>query len=56
VRGRLLVAKAQIGSLIGRGGSIIESMRRETGATIQILPGDTLPACAEVRSFISKRL
>eukprot|EP00976_Prorocentrum_cordatum_P060797 1176047-Prorocentrum_minimum.AAC.11 len=49
VSARLLVPKAQIGSLIGRGGSIIESMRRETGATIQILPAEALPTCAEVR-------
>lgn len=45
---RLLVPKSQVGCLLGRGGSIIESMRRDTGASIQVLPSDALPECAEV--------
>ena len=39
--------RAQIGCLLGRGGQIIESMRRETGASIQVLPSESLPLCAE---------
>jgi hypothetical protein len=49
ISARLLVPKGQIGCLLGRGGQIIESMRRETGASIQILPSESLPLCAEVR-------
>jgi len=43
---RLLVPTNQIGCLLGKGGSIIEDMRRATRANIRILPKDTLPRCA----------
>jgi predicted RNA-binding protein YlqC (UPF0109 family) len=36
----------QIGALIGKGGSIINSMREETGAHIRVLPREALPASA----------
>ncbi|KAH9315612.1 hypothetical protein KI387_024239, partial [Taxus chinensis] len=43
---RLLVPANQVGSLIGKGGSIISEMRRATGANIRILPRKDLPQCA----------
>uniref|UniRef100_A0A7I4APY2 K Homology domain-containing protein n=1 Tax=Physcomitrium patens TaxID=3218 RepID=A0A7I4APY2_PHYPA len=43
---RLLVPTNQIGCLLGKGGSIIEDMRRATRANIRVLPKDTLPRCA----------
>ena len=36
----------QIGALIGKGGSIINSMREETGAHIRVLPREALPLSA----------
>ena len=43
---RLLVPTNQIGCLLGKGGSIIEDMRRATRANIRVLPKDNLPRCA----------
>jgi len=43
---RLLVQTSQIGCLIGKGGSIIKQIRNETGATVRVLPPESLPACA----------
>ena len=39
---RLLVHGQQIGYLVGRGGHIINDMRRGTGTSIQIFPRDQI--------------
>jgi poly(rC)-binding protein 2/3/4 len=41
---RLLVPNAQIGCILGKGGKIIEQMRREIGAQIRVLPKEQIPA------------
>ncbi|XP_042462545.1 KH domain-containing protein HEN4-like [Zingiber officinale] len=46
VTARLLVPSDQIGSIIGKGGQIIQGIRSETGAQVRILKNDRLPACA----------
>eukprot|EP00249_Psilotum_nudum_P020190 c27596_g1_i3 orf=979-2661(+) len=46
VSARLLVPNSQIGSLLGKGGKVIEQMRKDSGAQIRILPKNQLPACA----------
>lgn len=46
VTARLLVPNNQIGCLLGKGGKIIEQMRKEIGAQIRILPKEQLPPCA----------
>ncbi|XP_050204112.1 KH domain-containing protein At4g18375 isoform X2 [Mercurialis annua] len=43
---RLLVARSQIGCLMGKGGSIISEMRNVTRASIRILSEDNLPKVA----------
>eukprot|EP00897_Mesotaenium_endlicherianum_P003561 jgi/Mesen1/3232/ME000187S02395 len=43
---RLLVPSNQIGCLLGKGGSIIQQMRDETGAQIRVLGQDQVPGCA----------
>lgn len=43
---RLLVPKNHIGCLLGKGGKIIEQMRKEIGAQIRILPKDQHPPSA----------
>ncbi|KAI5065023.1 hypothetical protein GOP47_0019718 [Adiantum capillus-veneris] len=43
---RLLVPKSHIGCLLGKGGKIIEQMRKEIGAQIRILPKEQQPPCA----------
>lgn len=45
---RLLVLSAQVGCLLGKGGSVIKQMSAESGAQIRILPKDKLPLCASV--------
>lgn len=43
---RLVVSRMHVGSLLGKGGKIIEQMRMETKTQIRILPRDhTLPRC-----------
>lgn len=42
VVGRLLVHAQQIGYLVGRGGHIINEMRRGTGTSIQIFPREQI--------------
>ncbi|XP_074583221.1 RNA-binding KH domain-containing protein RCF3-like isoform X2 [Curcuma longa] len=46
VTARLLVPSDQIGSIIGKGGQIIQGIRSDTGAQVRILKNDRLPACA----------
>nr|XP_009619815.1 RNA-binding KH domain-containing protein RCF3-like [Nicotiana tomentosiformis] len=43
---RLLAVKSQIGALMGKGGTIVEGIRKSTGAKIKVLKKDQLPACA----------
>lgn len=43
---RLLVPTSEIGSLIGKGGSIINEMRRATRTNIRIMPKENLPKVA----------
>ncbi|GKV26664.1 hypothetical protein SLEP1_g35922 [Rubroshorea leprosula] len=42
---RLLVEASQAGSVIGKGGKIVEKIKKETGSKIRVLT-DNLPACA----------
>eukprot|EP00249_Psilotum_nudum_P012372 c23745_g1_i1 orf=387-2030(+) len=46
VTARLLVPNNQIGCLLGKGGKIIEQMRKEIAAQIRVLPKNQLPPCA----------
>ncbi|XP_077213297.1 KH domain-containing protein At4g18375-like [Tasmannia lanceolata] len=46
VTARLLVPSDQIGSVIGKGGQIIQNIRTETGAHVRILKNEHLPPCA----------
>ncbi|XP_074589524.1 KH domain-containing protein At4g18375-like [Curcuma longa] len=46
VTARLLVPSDQIGSIIGKGGQIIQGIRSDTGAQVRVLKNDRLPACA----------
>lgn len=43
---RLLVCGNQVGSVLGKGGKIVERIRGESGAQIRILGKEQLPACA----------
>ncbi|KAJ7952054.1 KH domain-containing protein [Quillaja saponaria] len=43
---RLLAQSSQVGSVLGRGGKIVEKIRQESGAQIRVLPKDQIPACA----------
>lgn len=42
---RVLAEKSQAGSVIGKGGKVVEQIRKETGCQIKVL-ADKLPACA----------
>lgn len=42
---RLLAEKSQAGSVIGKGGKVIENIRKETSCKIRVISGDKLPAC-----------
>ncbi|KAI4378189.1 hypothetical protein MLD38_015707 [Melastoma candidum] len=43
---RLVVMKIHVGSLLGKGGKIVEQMRNETKTQIRVMPRDhTLPRC-----------
>ncbi|KGN43749.1 KH domain-containing protein HEN4 [Cucumis sativus] len=42
---RLLADVAQVGSVIGKGGKVVEKIRKESGCRIRVLT-DKLPACA----------
>ncbi|CAN4114817.1 unnamed protein product [Withania somnifera] len=43
---RLLGISGQIGALMGKGGVIVDGIRKNTGAKIKVLKKDQLPACA----------
>ncbi|KAL2932895.1 RNA-binding KH domain-containing protein RCF3 [Bienertia sinuspersici] len=43
---RLLAPNNQVGSVLGRGGKIVEKIRQESGAQVRVLPREQLPACA----------
>ncbi|GMJ06357.1 Enhanced Stress Response 1, regulator of CBF gene expression 3, SHINY 1 [Hibiscus trionum] len=50
---RLVVSRMHVGSLLGKGGRIIEQMRMETKTQIRILPRDhTLPRCVSMSEEI----
>lgn len=42
---RFLAEAAQVGSVIGKGGKVVEKIRKETGCKIRVL-NEKLPACA----------
>uniref|UniRef100_A0A2N9IAQ6 K Homology domain-containing protein n=1 Tax=Fagus sylvatica TaxID=28930 RepID=A0A2N9IAQ6_FAGSY len=42
---RLLAEAAQVGSVIGKGGKVVEKIRKDSGSKIRVLT-DKLPACA----------
>jgi len=46
VTARILVQGNQVGCLLGKGGSIIQQLRNDTGAGIRVLPSENLPQCA----------
>ncbi|XP_071691652.1 KH domain-containing protein HEN4-like [Rutidosis leptorrhynchoides] len=43
---RLLTDKSLIGSVIGKGGKVIEKLRKDFGCKIRVLVEDKLPSCA----------
>ncbi|KAK6915184.1 K Homology domain, type 1, partial [Dillenia turbinata] len=43
---RLLAPSVQVGSVLGRGGKVVEKIRQESGAQVRVLPKDHIPACA----------
>ncbi|XP_073032045.1 RNA-binding KH domain-containing protein RCF3 [Primulina eburnea] len=50
---RLVVSRIHVGSLLGKGGKIIEQMRMETKTHIRVLPRDhTLPRCVAMSEEI----
>ncbi|PIN27105.1 PolyC-binding proteins alphaCP-1 [Handroanthus impetiginosus] len=50
---RLVVSRMHVGSLLGKGGKIIEQMKAETNTHIRILPRDqTLPRCVAMSEEI----
>ncbi|KAJ1294999.1 hypothetical protein BS78_01G189500 [Paspalum vaginatum] len=46
VTARFLVQGNQVGCILGKGGSIIQQLRSDTGAGIRVLPSENLPQCA----------
>ncbi|AQK64890.1 Flowering locus K homology domain [Zea mays] len=46
VTARILVQGNQVGCLLGKGGSIIQQLRSDTGAGIRVLSSENLPQCA----------
>lgn len=46
VTARLLVPSIQVGCLLGKGGTIIQKLRSDTGATIRIMPAENFSAGA----------
>ncbi|KAL8097377.1 hypothetical protein AgCh_030493 [Apium graveolens] len=43
---RLLAEQSHAGSVIGKGGKVVEKIRKETGSKIRVLSSEKLPACA----------
>ncbi|KAL6964217.1 hypothetical protein U1Q18_035275 [Sarracenia purpurea var. burkii] len=43
---RLLAEGSQVGSVIGKGGKVVEKIRKDTGCKIRVLSSERLPACA----------
>ncbi|KAI3755334.1 hypothetical protein L1987_55131 [Smallanthus sonchifolius] len=43
---KLVISRYQTGCLLGKGGSIMEDMRKVTGAFIRIVSGNNFPGCA----------
>ena len=54
LQARLLVDKAHMGSIMGRGGTAVADMRKSTGANIKIISDEALkgtPGCERVHIF-----
>ncbi|GAB2227601.1 hypothetical protein Drorol1_Dr00009426 [Drosera rotundifolia] len=49
---RLVVSRMHVGSLLGKGGNIIEQMRIETKTQIRVLPRDHTPRCVSMAEEI----
>lgn len=56
---RLLAKVNQVGSVIGKGGMVVDLIRKETGCRIKVITSENLPACTlpgdkvvEVRAFL----
>ncbi|XP_043709876.1 KH domain-containing protein HEN4-like isoform X2 [Telopea speciosissima] len=49
---RLLAATNQVGSVMGKGGKIIASIRKDSRAKISVLPTEQLPACASTNDDV----
>lgn len=43
---RLLAEQSHAGSVIGKGGKVVEKIRKDTGSKIRVLSFDKMPACA----------
>lgn len=43
---RLLVKGSQVGALMGKGGKVIDTIRRENGCRIKVLTSGKMPSCA----------
>lgn len=46
ITARLLVPSDQIGCVIGKGGTIVQTIRSDTGAQIRIMKDEHMPTCA----------
>ncbi|KAL5998891.1 hypothetical protein ACLOJK_009839 [Asimina triloba] len=49
---RMVVPRANVGCLLGKGGKIIEQMRLETKTQIRVLPRDHMPNCVSISEEI----
>lgn len=43
---RLLAEQSHAGSVIGKGGKVVEKIRKDTGSKIRVLSFEKMPACA----------
>ena len=43
---RLLAETSQVGSVIGKGGKVVEKIRKDSGSKIKVLNAEKLPTCA----------
>ncbi|KAL1812101.1 hypothetical protein ACET3Z_022166 [Daucus carota] len=43
---RLLAEQSHAGSVIGKGGKVVEKIRKDTGSKIRVLTSEKMPACA----------
>lgn len=45
---RLLAEPSHAGSVIGKGGKVIEKIRKDSGSKIRVLNSEKMPACANM--------